>query len=347
MKTKIFISDIESIRVVIKHIKNSDQPMDQEPLKILHLIVNYSDSEVLQGVLDICDDINERNDNGETPLHVAVKKGYPRMMNILLKNGADKNAVDKKGNTPLHLIVIGNSMNKQDLLEVLVQYNPNGNLKNLEGKTPLILTCQMGEMTMVFFYCLLGIGVNVNLSDDTTYTTLRSVSSSVNTFGRPKKGCSPLFYSILHNHVDNAKFLLEVNADMRGFFTAYWRSQKSAAMTKVLISYIMLRKTKEFFLRSQEVHQFLMHSMESENIKKFANQVRIEVENLKKTAVGRFNTTLWHVAASGLEELYSYFKFEEVRDKMFFYDDFKSFPVFGQSFRRKSIHAYCRAHMCC
>src|SRR5512132_3685078 len=43
--------------------------------------------------------VNERNDDGETALHLAWPS--PKVVKLLLDNGADINARDKDGKTPL------------------------------------------------------------------------------------------------------------------------------------------------------------------------------------------------------------------------------------------------------
>lgn len=46
--------------------------------------------------------VNAKNADNGTPLHYAAWKGYEKVVNILLQNKANPNAVDNKGFTPLH-----------------------------------------------------------------------------------------------------------------------------------------------------------------------------------------------------------------------------------------------------
>lgn len=55
-----------------------------------------------------------RDAAGRTPLHLAVLNGNMRVAACLLLHGADVNAQDSNGNTPLHLI--GDSRRMRDLL---------------------------------------------------------------------------------------------------------------------------------------------------------------------------------------------------------------------------------------
>ena len=39
----------------------------------------------------------------QTPLHLAAEEGYPDMAEVLLDHGADVNVANDDGDTPLHL----------------------------------------------------------------------------------------------------------------------------------------------------------------------------------------------------------------------------------------------------
>jgi len=46
-------------------------------------------------------DINEKDNEGHTPLLVAAAKGYKNVVELLLQNGAERDAQDSDGNTAL------------------------------------------------------------------------------------------------------------------------------------------------------------------------------------------------------------------------------------------------------
>ena len=52
-------------------------------------------------------DVNAKDDNGLTPLHYAVSKGYWTFVNFLIKEGADVNAKSDEGKTPLDFAIKG------------------------------------------------------------------------------------------------------------------------------------------------------------------------------------------------------------------------------------------------
>ena len=45
--------------------------------------------------------VNEKNEDGYTPLHLAVKSGHKRIVELLIAKGADVNAKDTRGGTSL------------------------------------------------------------------------------------------------------------------------------------------------------------------------------------------------------------------------------------------------------
>jgi len=72
---------------------------------------------------------------GSTALHAAMFQLNLNVVKLLLDNGFDVNArVTKNGNTPLHYAV---AYNNPAAVKLLLQYNANRNIRNLEGLTPL------------------------------------------------------------------------------------------------------------------------------------------------------------------------------------------------------------------
>ena len=47
-------------------------------------------------------DVNAKDKDGDTPLHDAAFRGHKEMVELLLANGADVMARDNSGLTPLH-----------------------------------------------------------------------------------------------------------------------------------------------------------------------------------------------------------------------------------------------------
>ena len=85
-------------------------------------------------------DVNARDENGYTPLHMATDpysgpRTYPHaMIEALLEAGANPNARDDEGMTPLHYAVDADHVGA---VTTLLAAGANVNAKNDDGETPL------------------------------------------------------------------------------------------------------------------------------------------------------------------------------------------------------------------
>jgi ankyrin repeat protein len=62
------------------------------------------------------EDVNEKDENGGTPLQVATYEGHKETVELLIANGADVNAKDKDGETPLNWAIKNKHTETADLL---------------------------------------------------------------------------------------------------------------------------------------------------------------------------------------------------------------------------------------
>jgi len=78
-------------------------------------------------------DVNALNNNGKTPLHAAAQFGAPeKLIAVLLKNSADVNARDKFGKTPLHYA------NSAETVKILIKNGADVNaVSSGLNRTPL------------------------------------------------------------------------------------------------------------------------------------------------------------------------------------------------------------------
>jgi len=91
--------------------------------------------------------INTRDrQTGESALHIVAKRGDTTYVNYLLARGADPNAKDGQGNTPLLVAV---NSGASGVIDLLVRGGANVNLGNGSGETPLIRAVQRRDLSLV------------------------------------------------------------------------------------------------------------------------------------------------------------------------------------------------------
>ena len=86
-------------------------------------------------------DVNLKDFRGETPLHLATLTQSIPAINALIAAGADINAKSINGNTPLHVIAELDSIlpPNPEVSQILIKAGANANAKNNNGDTPLHL----------------------------------------------------------------------------------------------------------------------------------------------------------------------------------------------------------------
>jgi len=80
-------------------------------------------------------DVNAKDEDGRTPLHLAVESANRDIIQLLLDKGADINAKDEKsGSTALHYAV---RFSKRETAELLIARGADINARDKQGHTPL------------------------------------------------------------------------------------------------------------------------------------------------------------------------------------------------------------------
>jgi ankyrin repeat protein len=138
--------------------------------------VHEGDSETVEKFLresKLCDTlINECDESGRTPLHVAVIESRWKVVVALLGNDAAANVQDLAGNTPLHLAPSASMMTL-----LLKEGRANPNIPNMDGECALHLAVKSLDDAAV--EVLLGHGANVNCADNTAwYTPLHLIAQA-------------------------------------------------------------------------------------------------------------------------------------------------------------------------
>ncbi|KAA8894417.1 ankyrin repeat-containing domain protein [Sphaerosporella brunnea] len=177
-----------------------------------------------------------------TPLHSAVfyKHGVA-MLELLLDNNADPNALDDEQCTPLHL-----APNK-DIAEILIKRGASINVANRMDQTPLSIAIKAKDkdwVAMLLRYNKHIAGANVHHTDNQQSTALFSIclhgdqktvrlllDNRCNPSTRNRKGLTPVHIAAEEGWPKICKMLLEAGANVNAI--NYYRSTPLHRLTSI------------------------------------------------------------------------------------------------------------------
>lgn len=123
--------NLSEIILLVKEDKSVVNAIDSNGTSMLILACYRSNDEVANFLIDNNANVNYVSGNG-TALMACVVKGEFELLDKLIKNGANIDAIDKNGMTALMLAV---QFNNQEMVKKLLSVNANKTLKCNQNKT--------------------------------------------------------------------------------------------------------------------------------------------------------------------------------------------------------------------
>jgi len=141
----------------------------------MHAAIIMYDKAKVEALLDKGVGVNAIIDNfyGSTPLHKVAMGTSKEIAELLLSKGADVNAREKDGGTPLHLVAALSG--DKEIAELLLAKGADVNAKDNNGFTPLLRGAYGGHKDVVEL--LLAKGADINAKDKWGNTPLHSAIS--------------------------------------------------------------------------------------------------------------------------------------------------------------------------
>lgn len=174
----------------------------------LNEAVQLNDIVLVNALIDAGADVNEKDENGEAPLHIAVVEGYREIASLLIEKGAEVNVGNLRGLTPLHaaawrgfrdvallLIASGADVNarenrdavtplhtaalagREETAALLIERGADVNAKSSKALTPLHAAAMAGDRETVALLIDSGADINARSKDGLTPQQMASAKN--------------------------------------------------------------------------------------------------------------------------------------------------------------------------
>ena len=140
------IGDIFEVQRLLNDNVNAQCVKDKYNNTPLHIASLKGYPDVVKVLLKFGANANLENTNNVTPLHNAARKGHYEVVNILLKEGAVPNKSMKYGFTPL---LTASSNGHTNTVELLLDAGADPNMSDRNGTTPLMQAVVSGYENVV------------------------------------------------------------------------------------------------------------------------------------------------------------------------------------------------------
>ncbi len=141
----------------------------------LHLACLFQNEDSVRILLNKNAQVNQKTKTEKkTPLHIAVTKGNKKIIEMLIDNNAYINVEDSEKITPLHIAAIKGDI---EMVKLLIDNGANVNAKDSNNMTPIFHACTKGFKDIVDV--LINNGAKVNIKSKQSVTPLQCACYSL------------------------------------------------------------------------------------------------------------------------------------------------------------------------
>lgn len=180
--------NVRSIKSLVEEYHFDVNTRDKNGNTALHVAVAHSQIAVINLLIKYDALIDAQNNKGLTPLHLATSKGILSIVKTLIKHKAEVNIQTRSGLTPLHCARSGDV----NLLEVLVKAGAFVDAQDERGATPLHFAALRGH-------------------DDAINVLVKRCGATID--ARTKTGNTPLHTALSQGHQGAAEALIACGAN--------------------------------------------------------------------------------------------------------------------------------------
>ena len=131
----------------------------------VHTAILFGKDDILQLLIENGADINAKDNQGNSPIYIAVKNNEIRILRILIEKGADINAKNNLGQSPLHLAV---ELNNFNYTQVLILSHADINTLDANRNSPIHIAIKNGNIEIMKYLIRIRADLNIRNSDGLT-----------------------------------------------------------------------------------------------------------------------------------------------------------------------------------
>ncbi|KAM4703364.1 E3 ubiquitin-protein ligase MIB2 isoform 2-T2 [Rhinophrynus dorsalis] len=144
--------NVLAVRKILERARQLVDSKKEDGFTALHLATLNNHQEVVEILIKEgrCD-VNLRNNRNQSPLHLAVTQGHISLVELLVTEGADVNAEDEDGDTPMHIVFVRQHPTFVDPLQegsgssLLTKLQASGLLGNTELNVGSVMACFLAQ----------------------------------------------------------------------------------------------------------------------------------------------------------------------------------------------------------